>query len=123
MDDKLVAKALMTFDHTYEPQIQMYDHLPYQRDIDVCNWKKPRIVSGNIVKYFQYDLGKPQIIQNDFVVEVEEPELIEELEDDASDDSMDPGELLVSMEDDIDEEPIEDAAEEPEEVLETEIAS
>lgn len=73
MDDKLYAKSLMTFDHTYEPQVEMYDKLPYARDIDVCDWKKPRMSSGNIVKFFQYELGKEQIIQNDFEIEPENP--------------------------------------------------
>ncbi|MBP3702756.1 MAG: hypothetical protein J6I65_03115 [Lachnospiraceae bacterium] len=71
MDDKLYAKSLMTFDHTYEPQMEMYDKLPYARDINVCDWKKPRMASGNIVKFFQYELGKKQIIQNDFEIEPE----------------------------------------------------
>lgn len=73
MEDKLYAKSLMTFDHTYEPQVEMYDKLPYTRDIDVCDWKKPRMSSGNIVKFFQYELGKEQIIQNDFEIEPENP--------------------------------------------------
>lgn len=85
MDENLYVKALTAFDHTYEPQIQMYDKLPYRRDLDVCDWKQPRLVSGNIVKFFQYELGKPQIIQNDFVVEIDETSL----ENDAKDLEMD----------------------------------
>lgn len=82
MDEKLYAKSLMTFDHTYEPQIEMYDKLPYARDIEVCDWKSPRMISGNVVKFFQYELGKEQIIQNDFEVEPEEEdEILEDIED------------------------------------------
>lgn len=72
MDEKLYAKSLMAFDHTYESQIEMYDKLPYARDIEVCDWKSPRMISGNVVKFFQYELGKEQIIQNDFEIEPEE---------------------------------------------------
>lgn len=82
MDEKLYAKSLMTFDHTYEPQIEMYDKLPYARDIEVCDWKSPRMMSGNVVKFFQYELGKEQIIQNDFEVEPEEEdEILEDTTD------------------------------------------
>lgn len=72
MNENLLAKALTMFDYTYEPAVQLYDKLPYSRDVSICNWEKPRKYSGNILKTYQYELGKPQIIQNDFDIEIEE---------------------------------------------------
>lgn len=112
MDEKLYAKSLMTFDHTYEPQIEMYDKFPYARDIEVCDWKSPRMISGNVVKFFQYELGKKQIIQNDFEVEPEE-ELSElfELSDSFDNEEAEAEDVAEAEAEDVVEDVVEDEAE------------
>ena len=59
----LMVKELTNFDHSYESDLKMYDNLPYQRDLSVCGWEQPQLQSGNIVKFYQYTMAKPQIIQ------------------------------------------------------------
>ncbi len=65
IDEELFKKMLMTFDHKYEAASVFYDNLPYVRDYDLCNWTPLRMVSGNIIKYYQYKLDKPVIPQTD----------------------------------------------------------
>ena len=65
IDEELFKKMLMTFDHKYEAASVFYDNLPYVRDYDLCNWTPLRMVSGNIIKYYQYKLDKPVILQTD----------------------------------------------------------
>ncbi len=64
-NQELFRKLLMSFDHKYECPTQFYDHLPYVRDYDLCNWTPLRMLSGNIIKFYQYNLEKPVIIQTD----------------------------------------------------------
>lgn len=64
-DSELFKKMLTTFDHKYETGSVFYDTLPYVRDYDLCNWTPLRMVSGNVIKFYQYQLGKPVIIQTD----------------------------------------------------------
>lgn len=64
-NEELFRKMLMTFDHKYESSTVFYDNLPYIRDYDLCNWTPLRLMSGNIIKFYQYKLDKPVIIQTD----------------------------------------------------------
>ena len=64
-DEELFKKMLMTFDRKYEAASVFYDNLQYVRDYDLCNWTPLRMVSGNIIKYYQYKLDKPVILQTD----------------------------------------------------------
>lgn len=64
-DEELFKKMLMTFDHKYEAASVFYDNLPYVRDYDLCNWTPLRMFSGNIIKFYQYKMDKPVIIQTD----------------------------------------------------------
>ena len=63
--NELIEKMLMTFDHQYDSNFKFYDSLPYVRDYDLCNWTKRKMLSGNIIKYYQYTLEKPVILQTD----------------------------------------------------------
>lgn len=63
--NELFEKMLMTFDHQYDSNSKFYDSLPYVRDYNLCNWTPLRIQSGNIIKFYQYQLGKPVILQTD----------------------------------------------------------
>lgn len=64
-DQELFKKILKSFDHKYESPTVFYDNLPYVRDYDLCNWTPLRMLSGNIIKYYQYTIGKPVILQTD----------------------------------------------------------
>lgn len=44
------------FDKHYESCSQLYDNLPYERDYDACNGPMKDSKSGNIVKYYLYQL-------------------------------------------------------------------
>ncbi len=79
MDEKVLLKEITTFDRSYEPSIDIYDHLPYSRDISYCTYT-PRVFStGNIIKFYQYQLGKPQIIQTpDTVFDIPDYRLVKE---------------------------------------------
>ena len=63
--NELFEKMLMTFDHQYDSNSKFYDSLPYVRDYNLCNWTPLRMQSGNIIKFYQYQLGKPVILQTD----------------------------------------------------------
>lgn len=64
-NNELFKKMLTTFDHNCEASSTFYDTLPYVRDYDLCNWTPLRMVSGNIIKFYQYRMDKPVIIQTD----------------------------------------------------------
>jgi hypothetical protein len=64
-NNELLKKMLMTFDPSNDSSSTFYDNLPYVRDYDLCNWKPLRMASGNIIKFYQYTLEKPVIIQTD----------------------------------------------------------
>lgn len=64
-NEELFKKILMNFDRRYENASVFYDNLPYVRDYDLCNWTPLRVLSGNIIKFYQYKLDKPVIIQTD----------------------------------------------------------
>lgn len=64
-NSELFKKMLMNFDHKYECSMRFYDNLPYRRDYDLCNWTPLRMFSGNIIKYYQYEMKPPVILQTD----------------------------------------------------------
>lgn len=63
MNEQTLLKEITTFDSSYEQEIAMYDNIYYSRDVDLCNYIPRNFNRGNIVKFFQYQLGKPQILQ------------------------------------------------------------
>ncbi len=58
----LFQKSLKTFDEVDEGRNEFYNHLPYKRDSDLCHWEPDGMVSGNLIKYYQYQLDQPVII-------------------------------------------------------------
>jgi hypothetical protein len=53
------------YDTSMEHQITLYDHLPYQRNIDLCNSDSISLYSGHVIKYFLcIESKKPYIISN-----------------------------------------------------------
>jgi hypothetical protein len=53
------------YDKSLENRISMYDNQEYKRDSDLCNQDKIKLVSGNMIKYytFQMNTSKPYVIQ------------------------------------------------------------
>lgn len=62
---ELFAKSLMTYDAGADSHDSFYYSLPYVKDYDLCNWRPLRMLSGNIIKYYQYSLDKPVILFTD----------------------------------------------------------
>lgn len=56
--EQLFDKTLLItrFDRNYEHCADLYDHLPYKRDFDACNGPIASSNSGNIIKYYLYQL-------------------------------------------------------------------
>lgn len=52
------------YDHNLEYSVNIYDHLPYTRDIVLCGADKVAVCSGNVVKYYSYKENPPCIIDN-----------------------------------------------------------
>lgn len=96
MDENVLIKELSLFDRSYEPSVTLYDHLPYTRDVSFCTYTPNVYTTGNIIKFYQYRLGKPQIIQvPDEVFEIPEyrlrkntPETVSEPEPSEKDDAV-----------------------------------
>lgn len=42
----------------------MYDNLPYVSDKELCNKTHLRLISGNIIKYYQYLMKEPYEIKH-----------------------------------------------------------
>lgn len=62
---ELFAKELMTYDKGGGDHDMFYYNLPYVKDYDLCNWQPLRLYSGNIIKYYQYQLGKTVYLETD----------------------------------------------------------
>ncbi len=41
------------YDSRYDFDVSMYDHLPYDRDEDLCNISSVKLESGNLIKYWR----------------------------------------------------------------------
>lgn len=61
----LFAKSLMTYDKGHGDHDMFYYNLPYVKDYDLCNWQPMRMYSGNVIKNYQYQLGKPVSVATD----------------------------------------------------------
>lgn len=47
---------LKPFDYSMNEDYSMYDHLPYEKDIDLCGPDKIAMESGNIIKFYQCNI-------------------------------------------------------------------
>lgn len=63
--NELFAKELMTYDVGTDSHNSFYNNLPYVKDYDLCNWRPLRMLSGNIIKFYQYRLDKPVVLCTD----------------------------------------------------------
>ena len=48
---------LRPFDSSMIEDTSMYDHLPYQRDADICNIGSVALCSGNLLKHYRCAFG------------------------------------------------------------------
>lgn len=62
----IINSAKNRFEFSFEvSHDEFYYRLPYKRDYDLTNWQTPKILSGNIIKSYQYREMKPVIIITD----------------------------------------------------------
>lgn len=52
------------FELSLDDKGHIYDKMPYVRDINLCNTESIRYVSGNIVKFYQYNITRLKEIVN-----------------------------------------------------------
>lgn len=64
---ELFAKELLTYDTHVGENDMFYYNLPYERNYDLTNTIPIANVSGNVIKFYQYQLGKPVVIFTDTV--------------------------------------------------------
>lgn len=57
-DDIRKLKDKGPYDMSLEYRIDLYDKLPYVRDINLCNRETICLNSGNIIKYYRYKFIK-----------------------------------------------------------------
>lgn len=62
--NELMLAKLSYYDHSYNYSCNLYDNLPYRKTYELCNEHTVRMYSGNIIKFFQYELEKPFLINN-----------------------------------------------------------
>ena len=72
---ELFKKELIAFETGEDKHTMFYYNLPYQRDYDLCNWKPLRMFSGNVLKFYQYNVEKPVVL----VTDTDDPEEFERL--------------------------------------------
>jgi len=57
IDSSSISKRkLRPFDAANHDDFSMYNKLPYYRDIDLCTQEMITFVTGNVIKYFQYNV-------------------------------------------------------------------
>ncbi len=59
-----LASKLTMYDNSLDYLITFYDNLPYVRNWDYCNEHTLGLISGNVVKFFQYTLDDPIVVEN-----------------------------------------------------------
>lgn len=53
----VTKRKLRPFDAAKMDDFAMYNRLPYFRDIDLCTPETITLVTGNVIKYFQYTIN------------------------------------------------------------------
>lgn len=59
------TEPLLPFDVTYGEQMNMYDNMPYIRNLAICGNDAVKMESGNVVKFFRCNAKKPLLIGGD----------------------------------------------------------
>ena len=63
-------RALRPFSDLKDPTNNIYDHLPYRKDINLIKESDIRMVSGNVVKYTQLVVEEAKIIDTNELAEI-----------------------------------------------------
>lgn len=53
---RITKRKLRPFDAANHDDFSIYNHLPYYRDINLCTQEMITLVTGNVIKYFQYKI-------------------------------------------------------------------
>jgi len=51
--------SLLPFDVTYGEYMNMYDNMPYTRDLAICDNEMIKMESGNVIKFYGYNVAEP----------------------------------------------------------------
>ena len=103
-------RALRPFSDLKDPTNNIYDHLPYRKDINLIKESDIRMVSGNVVKYTQLVVEEAKIIDTNELAEIiieeanslYEAQLSEREPDDTLMDDVSEDEIVAADDDDVD---------------------
>lgn len=84
---ELFSKNLLTYDSHVGHNDMFYYNLPYERNYELTNSISITPVSGNVIKFYQYQLGKPVRIFTDTVDTTAKPVASEADSDEEFDES------------------------------------
>lgn len=76
MNQQTSDTKLQKYDISLEDDMNMYDNQPYSKDPDLCNTNNVRLVSGNVIKYYQSELNS----NNPYIIETHDEEVKEKIE-------------------------------------------
>lgn len=52
------------YDDSLNMRIQIYDNMPYVRDINICNKESIALYSGNLIKYYRCCIQEARLIES-----------------------------------------------------------
>lgn len=55
---------ILPFDITLGESLNMYDKMPYVRDLTICGNEMIQKESGNVIKFYQYTTNEPYLINS-----------------------------------------------------------
>ena len=66
MNKKLEEFTHQKYDKSLEDIMDMYDNQPYTKDPDLCSSDKIKLFSGNVMKYYTFQVNRvePYLVQN-----------------------------------------------------------
>lgn len=56
--------SLLPYEFTVSDNLDMYDHLTYTRDVNLCNDESITLESGNVIKRYRYNTSQAYGIDN-----------------------------------------------------------
>lgn len=63
------SRSLPPFAELRVNELEMYDHLPYHKDVELCPPEMIKMVSGNVVKYYTIQEDQSQTIDTNDLAE------------------------------------------------------
>lgn len=61
-ENKTKYTPILPFDVTYGEHLLMYDNMPYQKNVALCNDMTIRMESGNVYKFFRCVEQEPYLV-------------------------------------------------------------